>query len=152
MKPLILLIIVFVVSLLLIRAVTGSFDYLLAGRIAMSAMLIFTAMGHFVYTRGMEMMLPSFLPYKQLLVQGTGFLEVAAAIGLLVPGWTKITGWLLMLFFLLIVPANIQAALQHIDYQKGTYEGPGATYLWFRIPLQVLFITWVYVVAIHHFD
>jgi uncharacterized membrane protein len=48
----------------------------------------------------------------------------------------------------LILPANIQAAIKRIDYQKGTTDGPGVNYLWFRVPLQILFITWVYLFAI----
>ena len=66
---------------------------------------------------------------------------------LLTPGfgliiWTLLA--FLIVFFILILPVNINAALRHIDYEKGTYEGPGTKYLWFRIPLQVLFILWVY--------
>jgi hypothetical protein len=39
--------------------------------------------------------------------------------------------------------ANINAAIHKVDYEKATYEGPGISYLWFRIPLQLLFIAWV---------
>jgi uncharacterized membrane protein len=39
---------------------------------------------------------------------------------------------------------NIYAATQHIDIEKGTFTGPTTPYLWFRIPLQLLFIGWVY--------
>jgi hypothetical protein len=42
-----------------------------------------------------------------------------------------------------MTPGNIKAAVNHIDYQKGTNNGPGPTYLWFRIPLQLFFIGWV---------
>ncbi|MGH2645000.1 MAG: hypothetical protein ACRDE2_13690, partial [Chitinophagaceae bacterium] len=59
-----------------------------------------------------------------------------------------ITGWLLILFFILILPANISAATRHIDYQKPIAEGNGLAYLWFRIPLQILFIVWTYLSAI----
>lgn len=144
MKPLYVLLVSFVVSLLLTRLITGSFDYLLSGRIAMAVMLFFTAIGHFAFTKGMTMMMPGFVPFKKQLVWFTGFVEIAAAAGLLVPAVQQTTAWLLIAFFVLILPANINAALKHIDYQKGTYEGPGAAYLWFRVPLQLLFIGWVY--------
>jgi uncharacterized membrane protein len=55
-----------------------------------------------------------------------------------------LTAWLLILFFFLILPANINAAVNKIDYQKGTTDGNGLNYLWFRVPLQVFFIAWVY--------
>ena len=43
-----------------------------SGRIAMSAMLAFTAVAHFVFTKGMTMMLPDFIPYKIETVYLTG--------------------------------------------------------------------------------
>lgn len=148
MKPLIVLLAVFATSLFVFKISTGEFDYPLSGRIAMSAMLLFTSIAHFAFTKGMTMMMPDFIHFKKQLVYITGFLEIAAAIGLLIPGWKIMTGWTLILFFIMLVPANINAALKRIDYQKGTYDGSGANYLWFRIPLQILFIAWVYVCAI----
>jgi uncharacterized membrane protein len=64
---------------------------------------------------------------------------------LLRAGETRVTiAWLLILFFILLLPANIYAALKHVDCQKGTFEGSGVQYLWFRVPLQVLLIVWTY--------
>ena len=34
------------------------------------------------------------------------------------------------------------------DYQKATVDGNGLNYLWFRIPLQLLFIAWAYISSI----
>jgi len=48
----------------------------------------------------------------------------------------------------MLLPANIYAALKHVDYQRGTFEGSGTNYLWFRVPLQVLFILWTYLSVI----
>lgn len=144
MKPLVVLIVTFVISLLVIRLVEGAFSFGLPARIAMSVMLLFTAIAHFAFTKGMVMMVPSFIPFKTAFVYFTGFIEVAAAIGLLVPGLTVITGWLLVVFFIVMLPANIYAALHGVDYQKGNHEGPGVQYLWFRVPLQLLFIGWTW--------
>jgi uncharacterized membrane protein len=94
------------------------------------------------------MMLPDFIPYKTAVIWLTGFIEIAAAIGLLIPQIRIITAWLLIVFLILILPANIYAATKQIDYQKGTFDGKGTTYLYFRIPLQILFIVWVYLSAI----
>lgn len=148
MKPLLVLLSAFVTSLLAIKCFSGNFNFSLAGRIAMSAMLIFTSIGHFVFVRGMTLMIPHFVPFKKQIVYITGVFEIAAAIGLLIPKFQNLTAWLLLIFFVLILPANIQAAIERIDYQKGTRDGPGLNYLWFRVPLQVLFIAWVYLFAI----
>lgn len=93
-------------------------------------------------------MLPDFIPFKIAVVYITGVMEIAAAICLLIPSLSVWTGWALIVFFILLLPGNIKAAIQHIDYEKGTFNGKGPSYLWFRIPLQILFIAWVYFSAV----
>lgn len=148
MKVLSILLIAFVIALAAIGIIGGEFDYSLAGRIAMSVMLIFTALGHVVYLKGMILMMPDIFPFKKEIVYATGVIELAAAIGLLIPQVQHLTAWLLIIFFIAILPANINSALKHVDFQKGTTDGNGANYLWFRIPLQIFFIAWVYFFAI----
>lgn len=148
MKPLLVLIGTFILSAIAIRIFRGNDDITLAGRIALAAMLCFTAIGHFAFTSGMKMMLPDFIPYKTETVYITGIIEIAAALGLFVPNIKVNVAWLLIAFFIAVLPANIYAALKHVDYQKATFGGPDLTYLWFRIPLQLLFISWTYAFAI----
>lgn len=150
MKPLIVLFIVFAIALSINKIFRKKYAVALCGRIALSAMLIFTAVAHFVFTKGMSMMLPDVIPFKTQTIYLTGIIEIAAAIGLLIPKFKVITAWLLIAFFVLILPANIYSAINHIDYQKGTYDGSGLPYLWFRIPLQVFFIFWTYLFTIKH--
>ncbi|HEX8549424.1 MAG TPA: hypothetical protein VF691_20855 [Cytophagaceae bacterium] len=148
MKPLIVLVSFFALSLLATKLLRGTYDFALSGRIAQSAMLVFTAVGHFAFTKGMTMMLPSFVPYKAQVIHLTGIIEILAAIGLFIPSVRLVTGWLLIIFFILLLPANIYAAIKHVDYQKATFQGNGLAYLWFRIPLQLLFIVWTYLSAV----
>ena len=96
----------------------------------------------------MAMTIPPFIPFKTNLVFLTGFFEILLAIGLLIPKLKVITGWTLIIFLLLMLPANIYASMHNIDYQKGTFNGNGLSYLWFRIPLQFVFIAWTYFSAI----
>jgi uncharacterized membrane protein len=147
MKPLIVLTLVFVLCLG-ITAIIGHADVDLSGRIAMAAMLAFTAVGHFKFTNGMEMMLPPFIPAKKQIVLATGVIEILAAIGLLVSSTIKTTGILLIIFFVLILPANIYAAIKKVNLEKADYNGSGQNYLWFRIPEQLFFIAWVFFFAI----
>lgn len=148
MSPLGVLLGAFLVSLLLIELLTKAVNYPLSGRIAMAVMLVFTAIGHFAFTKGMTMMVPNFVPFKTEVIYLTGVVEIMAAVGLLIPRLRVWTGWALILFFILLLPGNIKAAVDHIDYQKGTFDGAGPAYLWFRIPLQLLFIVWTYLSAI----
>ncbi len=144
MKPLYVLLVSFFVCLFLIKTINNKYDVALSARIAMSVMLCFTAIGHFLYTKGMAMMMPSFIPLKTGLVYLTGVFEILLAIGLVLPKFKFITAWILIVFLILMLPVNIYEAWHNVDYQKASYDGPGLSYLWFRIPLQFFFILWVY--------
>jgi len=135
---------VFAAGLLVTHYFTNKINYSLSGRIAMSVILLITAYGHFIYVSGMVLMIPDFVPFKTELVYITGIIEFLAAIGLLITSLQSVTAWLLIIFFLLILPANINATLKHVDLFTGNTTGPGVTYLWFRIPMQVLLIVWIY--------
>ncbi|HEX8378190.1 MAG TPA: hypothetical protein VF602_10240 [Pedobacter sp.] len=148
MKPLIVLSAVSLLSILIIKLLIQKYDLPLSARIGMCAMLLFTAIGHFVFTKGMSMMIPSIVPFRTELVYLTGVLEILLGIGLLIPSLRMYSGWALIVFFMLLLPANIHAAINHIDYQRGTFDGTGVSYLWFRVPLQILFIAWTYLCAI----
>ena len=147
MKPLIVLISAFLLCLA-VTYIIGNPDINVSGRVAMSLMLVFTAIGHFKFTNGMAMMLPVFIPAKNQIVLVTGLIEILAAIGLLVLPTIKVTGILLIAFFVLILPANIYAAIKNVNLEKADNAGNGINYLWFRIPEQVFFITWVYFFSI----
>jgi len=149
MKPLFVLLGAFVVTFLILRGVNGWWDYRLSARIAMAVMLLFTAIAHFVFTKGMEMMLPDFVPFKRGMVYFTGIAEVAGAIGLLINTWWAEAGLFLILLFMLMLPANIHAALHRVNYEKGTLDGKGPAYLWFRVPLQAFFIAWIYFLILY---
>lgn len=144
MKPLLVLLISFGAAVLSNLLVSKAWKWQMAGRIAMSVMLVFTAVCHFLFTDGMAMMIPDPIPFKVGLVYITAIFEVLGAIVLQVKKYQRLTAWLLVIFFMLVLPANIYGAIQQVDYEAATNEGKGVEYLWFRIPLQVLFILWVY--------
>jgi len=148
MKPLIVLLSSFIIAIFVVKFIKKNYDFVLSARIAMSLMLCFTAIGHFIFTKGMSMMIPQFIPFKISFVYLTGIFEILLAIGLLIPKLKALTGWALIIFLLLMLPANIYASLNNINFQEGTFDGNGLSYLWFRIPLQILFIIWTYISSI----
>lgn len=81
MKPLIVLLVSFVIALFTLYFIRGFYEIALPGRIAMSVMLVFTAIGHFVYTKSMMRTIPGIIPFKKVVVYVTGIFEIAAAIG-----------------------------------------------------------------------
>ncbi|MES2428861.1 MAG: hypothetical protein V4560_17900 [Bacteroidota bacterium] len=148
MKPLIVLIAVFIIATIVSRLFLNDWNLPLAGNIAMCFMLFLTASGHVLFTKGMEMMLPTFVPFKTFVIYFTGIAEVLLGIALLISPLRSLAGVALLILFGLMLPANIYAAMKHIDIEKATYTGPGLGYLWFRIPLQILFIAWVFYFSI----
>lgn len=148
MKPLIVLIAVFCLSLLTIKIIRGEYGFALSGRIALSAMWVFSAIGHFAFTKGMSLMIPEFIPFKTEIIYLTGVVEILFAIGLFLPNYRVLTAWLIIVFLILVLPTNIYASIKHLDIQKATFDGNGLNYLWLRIPLQILFIVWTYLSSI----
>jgi uncharacterized membrane protein len=143
MKVLIVLLAVFGVFMVASKITTGAWDFSFAGNMAMCVMLCFTALGHFLFTKGMVLMIPPAVPWKLQLVYLTGLLEVALGIALLFSSTRTYAGLILVVLFLVLLPANIYAANNHINIEKADHNGPGLRYLWVRIPMQLLFIGWV---------
>lgn len=149
MKPLFVLLGVFIAYLLITKLIRGNYEIALSGRIALSAMLVFTAIGHFIFTKGMSLMMPDGIPYREEVIYFTGILELVIAVGLLLENYSVVSAWVLIVFLLLVLPANIYACVKELDYQNATFDGNGLAYLWFRIPLQLFFIAWTYFAVLH---
>ena len=142
MAPLIILIASFSLFFLINKFFLKSkYTVSLIGRAALATMLIFTGVAHFINTDLMIAMLPEVIPLKKETVLFTGLLEIAASVGLIWEKTSKITSILLIVFFVVILPANIKGSIEQV--QLGGMK-QGADYLYFRIPLQILFIGWAY--------
>ncbi len=150
MKPLIVLIAAFAISSLAFYALDHDTTFIMSGRIAMAIMLLFTCVAHFAFFDGMLMTIPPAIPFKIFLIYFSGIAEAVAAIGLLIPSTHYITAILLIIFFLLLLPANVYSSQKKINIEKADYTGNGLGYLWFRIPLQLFFIGWVWYFAVLH--
>jgi uncharacterized membrane protein len=108
------------------------------------AAIFFVVAGTFHFFR-LELYLqimPPYFPAPQLLVAVSGVAEIAGGIGLLIRPLRRAAGWGLIALLLAVFPANIYM-LQH----------PGQFHfapwiLWARLPLQGVFIAWVWFVAI----
>ena len=97
----------------------------------------------------MAEMIPPTIGFRVGIIYLTGAIEIAAAVGLLAEQLKSLTAWLLIIFFIAVLPANINAAMKKVDYQTGTNTGKGVQYLWLRVPLQLLFIMWVYFFGVY---
>lgn len=103
---------------------------------ALSVMVLFTASAHFTALKeDLIKMVPRFFPAPRQIIFVTGLLEIAGAVGLLIPQVRAEASTCLALLFVALFPANINAALRRV-----TLGGRKASPLWLRVPMQVLFI------------
>ena len=113
-----------------------------SARAALATMFAFTSVSHFAPMRKeLIAMVPASLPRPDLLVFVTGLAELAGAIGLLIPALRLWAASALILLLVLMLPANISAARRGL-----LLRGRRATSLWIRVPMQVLFIAWAWIV------
>jgi uncharacterized membrane protein len=107
-----------------------------SGRWALAVMLFFTASAHFTSMRhDLARMVPGWMPDAMAVVYVTGVLEIAAALGLLIPRTRNIAGLCLCVLLVAMFAANVKA-----DRENLSIGGNPATPLWLRLPMQVLFI------------
>ncbi|GAB4059900.1 DoxX family protein [Catellatospora paridis] len=139
---------VLIIGLLILRAlgalgVRRFATWATSGAHALAAMLVMTASAHFVPADVTVMpthadlvaMVPPFVPAPDAWVYATGVLELLGAIGLVVTRTRRAAGLSLVLLFLLLLPANVYAAVADVPF-----HGEPASPLWQRIPEQVLYV------------
>ena len=90
-------------------------------------------------------MLPPSVPMRVPLIWLAGVFELLAAIAILIPALSRYTGIALCFFLLLVLPSNVYAAFQRIDFGG---HGVGPIYLLVRVPLQLFLIGWIYWFAV----
>jgi uncharacterized membrane protein len=115
------------------------------GRLALAAVFLFTATGHFARARAMAGMLPDWIPGRLAIIWASGLIELAFAVGLALPAYARMTGLAVIAFLVLVFPANVSAAARRVDFGG---HGGGLGYLWVRAPLQLFLIAWAWWFAV----
>jgi len=116
-------------------------------RFALAVMFGFTALSHFLPRTRSDLirMVPPVFPAPGLLVSLTGVLELAGAIGLLLPPLARLAALALTVLLVALFPANIHAARSGLPV-----AGRPAMPLRFRLPLQLFWIACLLWVAVMH--
>jgi uncharacterized membrane protein len=110
-------------------------------RLGLSLFFIFTALGHFIRTQEMAAMIPPRVPYRIELIHLTGVLELLGAIGVWIPRLARLTGVLLILMLIGLLPANVYSAINRVEFGG---HGAGPAYLLVRVPFQLFAMWWTY--------
>lgn len=107
-----------------------------AGLVAVAITFLFTGATHFT---GMKhdyaLMLPGPLSGNLRIIYLSGILEIAGAVGLLIPRTRRPAGVCLALYLVAVFPGNVYAAVNEVPFR-----GEPPTPLWLRTPIQLLFI------------
>jgi uncharacterized membrane protein len=99
---------------------------------------------HFLKPEMYLQIMPPYFPAPQLLVAVSGIAEIAGGIGLLIPRLRRAAGWGLIALLFAVFPANIYM----VQHSERFHFAPWI--LWARLPLQVVFIAWVWFAAQQH--
>lgn len=150
MKLLVILFGTFILAIVGTMVFQGKPNLLFSGNLAMAVFILFTGFSHFKFQKGMAMMIPDGIPAKMFWVYFTGFLEIAAGIGLMIPDIREMTAILLIIFYILVFVANIKSSKKKINIFKADYTGPGMRYLYTqRIPMQIILIAWTWYFGVY---
>lgn len=114
-------------------------DTRLLGRVGLTLFLLLASSAHFASADRMMLMLPDWVPERLLIIYATGVVEILLAVLLWVPGWVQRAGMVLAIMLVILLPANIYAAINELPF-GGNELGP--SYLFVRVPYQILLIIW----------
>ena len=97
--------------------------------------------GHLINPEGVTQLIPPFVPFPLFMSYISGILEIAFVIGMWWPRYESLTGKVMMIYLLLVIPFNIYGWT--IPGNSPSFESD-PYYLWGRVPLQAVFIAFAY--------
>ncbi|MCJ7467309.1 MAG: DoxX family membrane protein [Maribacter sp.] len=109
-------------------------------QLMLALFFIYAGVQHVLKPLFYEPYVPNFMPYKTVIIYGSGLLEIALGILVLIPKYTKIgaTGIIvLLLVFLPVHIADVFSDAPAIGNHKAAI---------IRLPVQFLFIAWAYLI------
>jgi uncharacterized membrane protein len=100
---------------------------------------------HFQHPDFFRHIVPPGFPHPAFLVTASGVAEIVGGLGLLIRPLRRAAGWGLIVLLIAVFPANVYMAMSP-DSIPDFHMAHGL--LWARLPLQGVFIAWVYYIAI----
>ena len=93
---------------------------------------------HFVNPKFYLKIMPPYLPYHEALNYISGLAEIVLGIMLLIPEYSSLGAWGIIILLIAVFPAN------YYHYQKGVKKNKMVSALRFRLVFQLVFIAWAY--------
>ena len=114
-------------------------------RIVAAVFFIGAGANHFRNPGFYERIVPPGFPSPHILVAISGVAEMVGGFGLLIGPLRRSAGWGLIALLIAVFPANLYMAIEPDKFAD--LHLPGWTFL-ARLPLQVVFIAWVWFVSL----
>jgi uncharacterized membrane protein len=111
-------------------------------RWAAAVFFLGAGLNHFWHADFYEQIVPPGFPSPKVLVIISGLAEAAGGLGLLIGPLRRAAGWALVALLVAVYPANIYMGLNPARF------GIPPWILWARLPLQLVFLAWVWFVAL----
>ena len=115
------------------RTLKTALKYLLGG------FYVFAGVNHFVNPDFYVRIMPGYLPWHLPLVYLSGVFEVLLGVLVVIPRFTRVAAWGLILLLIAIFPANL-----HMAVNPHLYPEVSPVALWIRLPIQGLLIAWAF--------
>lgn len=100
---------------------------------------------HFRSPKFYESIVPPGIGSPRVIVAVSGIAEIVGGLGLLIPRLRRPAGWGLIALLVAVFPANVYMAIRPervADLRVPTWA------LWTRLPFQIVFVVWVWFVAL----
>ena len=108
------------------------------GKWTFAALFIAAGIGHFVAPDAYMRIMPPYLPFHRPLVLLSGAIELILGVLLLIPRFTRVAAWGLIVLLIAIFPANI-----YLFQHQEILPGPPIVHL-LRLPMQGVLILWAF--------
>lgn len=117
-------------------------SHALKARLAFSVSFIVIGLIHLINPQSLAYMIGDLLPYPSFWVVITGLLEILLAVFLMIKKYQKKAAWAIIVYLILVFPANINVAINGLNPPGGLPATP--LYIWSRLLFQPVYIAWVY--------
>lgn len=108
--------------------------------IGMIFVLVIAGFAHFIFPEQFMKAVPPWLLAPRFIVYLTGLMEFLFAFALLRKSTRPAAAGLLMVYFIVLLPAHIYVSMEGIEMFGVSHKG----FLWLRTFLQSVFIWWAY--------
>jgi uncharacterized membrane protein len=110
-------------------------------RVLLAGFFTFAGAMHFVKPELYATIIPPWLSNAPLLVALSGAFEILGGLGVLHPLTRRLAGWGLIVLLIAVFPANVQMLrLAYVFNASALWKAA----LWFRLPLQLPMLWWVW--------